>query len=224
MFLNSGTIGEMSPAAAATPTGASANTSQAASDRQQINENLNRFLTLLITQLKHQDPLQPMDATQFTTQLVQFASVEQQICLNNHLEKLLAGQDAQTAASLVDYIGKMVELSGNSLSLANGEALSRYKLPEAAAETKVSIKDACGRSVIELTGETAAGSHLFRWNGRDAGGNLLPDGDYTAQISAKRRDGTVMDVATTALSRVSGVTATSDGTALIIGQQTVPVR
>ena len=64
--------------------------SQAAVAQKKLDEDLNRFLTLLITQLENQDPLDPMDASEFTSQLVQFASVEQQISQNSNLEKLLA--------------------------------------------------------------------------------------------------------------------------------------
>ena len=99
--------------------------SRAAADSSKLNDNLNRFLTLLITQLQHQDPLQPMDANEFTQQLVQFASVEQQIYQNANLEKMLALQKGTQASNLVNYIGAAVETEGTELRL-DGRGVSGH--------------------------------------------------------------------------------------------------
>src|SRR3989338_691013 len=99
-----------SSTASATTTGT---TSQAAQSDAKLKDDLNKFLNLLVTQLKHQDPLDPMDATEFTSQLVQFASVEQQIHQNANLEKLIALQQGSQISSLVNYIGMNVEATGH---------------------------------------------------------------------------------------------------------------
>src|SRR5512144_145538 len=112
--------------ASASASASTATTGQAAADKSKLDGDLNRFLTLLVTQLQHQDPLQPLDANQFTSQLVQFASVEQKIYQNANLEKLLAAQQSAGLASTVGYLGKRVEASGNTLPLQGGEALASY--------------------------------------------------------------------------------------------------
>ncbi|HZZ11369.1 MAG TPA: flagellar hook capping FlgD N-terminal domain-containing protein, partial [Paraburkholderia sp.] len=75
---------------------------------QQLAGNFDTFLTLLTTQLQNQDPLSPMDSTQFTQQLVAFSGVEQQINTNNNLQSLIALNQSQQAASAVSYIGHSV--------------------------------------------------------------------------------------------------------------------
>ena len=90
--------------------------------------DLDSFLLLLTTQLQNQDPLSPLEPTEFTGQLVQFASVEQQIATNSTMEDLLAVQNASLAASVVGFIGTTVEATGSTLPLQEGEANFSYTL------------------------------------------------------------------------------------------------
>lgn len=207
-------------AASAPTTGASG---QAASDRGQLDANMNRFLTLLITQLQHQDPLQPMDANEFTQQLVQFASVEQQIHQNANLEKMLAMQKATQASSLVGYIGNTVEVDGGALSLEGGAAAARYALAGEAAATRLTITDAAGRVVATLPGETAPGVHTLAWDGTDDLGQPLPDGAYTLSVAAAGRDGTAIDVATRVMATVTGVANDGAEPELMLGDRRIPL-
>lgn len=206
--------------ATTTATGSTA-TTQSATDSAKLNENLNQFLTLLITQLQHQDPLQPMDANEFTQQLVQFASVEQQIYQNANLEKMLALQTASQASNLVNYIGSAVETEGNALVLDGHGASGHYTLPEEAVGTRIVVRDAKGNAVYATAGETAAGSHAFTWNGLDADGESLPDGTYTLSVTAVGKDGSALDVGTSVFAAVTGVA--NDGTEpeLILGNRRV---
>lgn len=201
----------------------SASAGQAASDRKQLDENMNRFLSLLITQLQHQDPLQPMDANEFTQQLVQFASVEQQIHQNASLEKMLALQEATRASSLVGYIGNRVEVDGGALSLQDGVAAARYALAEQAASTRLTIADAGGRVVATLPGETAAGGHTLTWDGTSDSGEPLPDGTYTLNVVAARADGTAITTATRVLGTVTGVANDGAEPELLVGERRIPV-
>lgn len=190
---------------------------QAARDGQKLDEDLNKFLTLLVTQLQHQDPLDPLDAHEFTAQLVQFASVEQQIYQNNHLEDLLnAYQSAQSAAT-VAYIGTTVEADSDRLALQDGLARASYSLPEAAAGTTLVVKDDKGRVVHQSPGETAAGRHAFAWDGRDAAGNRLPDGSYSFAAIAKDRDGAPIKTTSTAIGRIEAASFADGKVALFMG-------
>jgi flagellar basal-body rod modification protein FlgD len=202
--------------------GATANpASQAGRDRQQLNEDLNKFLTLLITQLRNQDPLEPLKPQEFTQQLVQFASVEQQIYQNNHLEQLLGAYANTQSAASVSYLGTTVEAASDKLPLQQGNAVATYTLPEASQETMLVIKDGRGTPVFTAAGETRAGRHLFEWDGRDGRGNPLPDGAYTFEVAARRRDDQAIAVTRTVLGRVDAASFDQGNTALHLGDVVV---
>lgn len=194
---------------------------RAAGDAKSLGDDLNRFLTLLVTQLQNQDPLDPLDANEFTAQLVQFASVEQQIKQNSNLEALIGvGKNAEVA-SMVNFIGKSVEALGATLPLQDGAARGSYVLSEPAAVTTLTIRDADDRVVLVKSGETAAGRHDFGWDGRDEAGQQLPDGGYSIEVAAVRDDGSAIEVNTAISGRVSGASAGDGEATLFIGS--VPV-
>lgn len=188
-----------------------------------LNDDLNKFLNLLVTQLKHQDPLDPMDATEFTSQLVQFASVEQQIYGNAHLEDLIALQQTTQVASMVDYLGTTVEAKGNTLNLEDSQAKFSYALGQNAKTTTITIKDDTGKIVATLTGKTESGYHVHDWDGKDESGNPLPDGVYTATVSAVDNTGKTLDVSQTVYGRVSGAGAEGGEVVLYMGDVAVPM-
>ncbi len=201
------------------PTAASS--SAAAVDRKQLAGDLNRFLTLLVTQLQNQDPLDPMDTNAFTQQLVQFASVEQQIQQNTNLEKLIAAQQASQVGAMTNYIGRSVETAGPLLPLQEGRASGTYTLADVAAEATLRISDAKGKIVHEAAVDPAAGRHTFAWNGQDQNGARLPDGPYAVEVVAKRRDGAVVESKTTVIARVTSASLAGGETTLLLGD--VPV-
>src|SRR5215470_4071131 len=108
------------PSPAGTPSTTAASASAATLGN--IAGNFNAFLTLLTTQLQHQDPLSPLDTNQFTSQLVQFASVEQQINMNTSLSTLISLQQTAQATAALGFIGTTVVVGGNTAQLANGQA------------------------------------------------------------------------------------------------------
>ncbi len=111
------TAGISSLTSLSNPTGA-----KASSDASTIAGNFNQFLTLLTTQLQNQNPLDPLDTNQFTQQLVQFASVEQQLKTNDQLGSLITASKASAAATASGLIGKTVTADGATSSLADGSA------------------------------------------------------------------------------------------------------
>ena len=169
-----------------TPSSTSSNTtgSNSASSLAQLSSNLNNFLTLLTTQLQYQDPLSPMDSTQFTNQLVQFASVEQQIQANKNLESLISLQQTNNMVGAVSYIGKQVEVTGQTSTLKDGKATFSYTLPTKASAAVVGIYDSNGKPVSVAQGELTAGRHDYVWDGKDSQGNAIPPGQYTIQVTA----------------------------------------
>jgi flagellar basal-body rod modification protein FlgD len=177
----------------------------------------NQFLKLLTTQLQNQDPLNPMDNAQVTSQLAQISTVEGVQQLNTTLQTMLGNtQDAQTmqAASLV---GHSVLVPGSALGLANGAGYAGFDLASAADKVKVTIKDSNGIVVRTLNLDSAdAGSNVFKWDGKTDNGSTAADGDYKFTVSAVQGG---KDVTATALSvgTVSSVVKTSKGFTLDVG-------
>lgn len=181
--------------------------SQSGQSKAKLEEDLNRFLTLLVTQLKNQDPLDPMDSTEFTSQLVQFASVEQQIFQNSKLESLVALQQAGQTSTMVDYIGMTVEVEGKKLPLENGGAEFTYTMPSGAKSAKITITNEDGVTVLKRDAEIAPGKHKFEWDGTGDTGATLSDGTYNVLVSGLDHNGEILQISHTVFGRVTGASA-----------------
>lgn len=169
-----------------------------------LDEDLNRFLTLLVTQLQNQDPLDPLDANEFTSQLVQFASVEQQIFANANLEKLVALQETNQISSLVDFIGTTVEAEGRKMPLENSLAEFTYTIPVSAKKATITITNEAGLTVFQGDADTVAGKHAFKWDGQNQFGVLQPDGAYNVLVSGLDLGGNLLEVTQTIFGRITG--------------------
>lgn len=163
---------------------AAAGGAQSAQSQAKLEDDLNKFLKLLVTQLKNQDPLEPMDASEFTSQLVQFASVEQQIYQNSNLEKLLETAHVSQVSNLANFLGKTVEAQTDDFNLADGSATIKYKLLERSDSTKITISDSSGKAVYKTNGNKDTVLTPFVWSGVDDFGNQLPDGQYSFIVEA----------------------------------------
>ncbi len=181
--------------------------SQSKSDvaRQTLTGNFQDFLTLFVTQLKHQDPLEPMETSEFTNSLANLSSVEQAVNMNSNMEKLLEKFSASQVSDSASYIDKMVEFSSSSFSLEGGKAEFTYDLESNSNATPIAIMDSKGNLVMQLSGSTSAGKHSVQWDGKDADGNQLPDGIYSLTVGAEAKNGEITSVPTTGTSRVTGV-------------------
>lgn len=199
----------------------SATKSGQASDK--LNEDLNQFLNLLVTQLKNQDPLDPMDANEFTSQLVQFASVEQQISTNDHMEKLVKLQNASLAASIIGFVGTDVEAEVNQVPVQNGEGKFTYTLSGNAKNVVMSITDDKGNIMLTKAGERTAGDHEFVWDGKDVNGQQVPDGGYSVSVTPIGFEGAPVTAKVKVRGHVSGVTMDSGNATLDVGGVTIPL-
>jgi flagellar basal-body rod modification protein FlgD len=209
-----------------TPTTTSGSTATAVTNASGVSDiagNFNEFLTLLTTQLQHQDPLSPLDTNQFTQQLVQFASVEQQINMNTSLSTLISLQQTAQATSALNFIGATVVVSGNSAQLANGQATWNYAVASPATAT-INISNASGQLVYSTSQTVQPGTQTFTWNGRDSLGNVLPAGTYTMAVSATGASGQTVPVATQVQGVVSGVNVSTNPPTLTIGGQAYPLN
>lgn len=194
--------------------GGAATSSDPATATAQNSANFDSFLKLLTTQLGNQDPLNPIDATQFTSQLAQFSQVEQQIQTNSNLQNLVAAQNANQSMSSVSLLGKMVEVQGKTATLQNGSAEWDYNLSSAAAASAINIVNSQGQVVRTMVGQTAAGAHQLVWDGTANDGSQLPDGPYTIQVMAIDSNNSAVPVTVDSVGLVTGVSFSS-GTAQI---------
>jgi flagellar basal-body rod modification protein FlgD len=198
--------------------------SKAAQAQDKLEENLNQFLTLLTTQLKNQDPLNPMDSTEFTSQLVQFASVEQQIYTNANMEKLLNLEETSQISTMVNFIGNRIEAKTNKAALQDGRMDFTYTLPQNAKDVSITIQNAKGLTVFFAEGDKNTGLHAFSWDGKGANGLQYPDGGYSVTVSAKdASDNLMTNVVQTSFGRATGA-GVEDGIAhLFMGDVVVPL-
>lgn len=146
--------------------------------------NFDTFLTLLTTQLRNQDPLEPLKSQEFTNQLVQFSSVEQNIATNRNLEQLNNLTFANFATDSVSYIGKEVVAESPQAVLTNGNAQWDYELNGPADKVQIFIADSAGRLVNTAEFQNQSGNQTYKWDGKDPNGRQLPDGTYTMRIVA----------------------------------------
>lgn len=202
---------------------ATQNAPNSESSRKTLAGDLTQFLTLLTTQLKYQDPLSPMDSTEFTAQLAQFASVEQGIQTNKNLESLLNLTKATQVSTGVSYIGRTIEADTNVGSLVDGRAEYLYNLPKAAATSVITIRNAKGDVVYTGQAEKSAGSHTFVWDGKDNNGNQMPDGAYVMSVAAADGDKNNISVVTHMLGRVDGVVTADGNINVLVGGVSIPL-
>jgi flagellar basal-body rod modification protein FlgD len=194
-------------------------------DNASIADTFDAFLTLLTTQLKHQDPLAPMDSNQFVQQLVEFSQVEQSIKTNSQLSDLLKTESTSQSLAALNYVGRTVEATGNASPLAaNGKAEYSYTMPAGASDATVGILDSSGRVIYSAPADKTPGKHGFVWDGTDSSGNVVPtDGVYRIGVMARKADGTTLEVPTGVVARVSGITTDPSGYSLMLGPVSVAI-
>lgn len=182
-------------------------TTQTESDvaRETLTGNFQDFLTLFVTQLQHQDPLEPMETSEFTNSLANLSSVEQAVNMNSNMEKLLEMFSTTQVSDSASYIDKMVEFESKQFALQGGQAEFAYILEENSQATPIAVTDSNGRLVFQTVGSTAAGKHALQWDGKDMDGNQLPDGTYTVTVAAEDKAGEIKNVPTTGVAPVTGV-------------------
>lgn len=206
-----------SPVNSATNTALNSTTGATVSgDQQMIAGNFQMFLQLLTTQLKNQDPTSPLDTNQFTQQLVQFASVEQQLKTNSNLDALVALNKSSQATSALSFVGASVVADGASTEYKDGVAVWNVTSPSVAA-ADISVLDSNGNTVWTDKQTLAQGIQSYAWNGRTSTGQLAPEGSYTIQITALDGAGAPVKTSTDFSGTVSGVDLTGDQPLLLVG-------
>jgi flagellar basal-body rod modification protein FlgD len=186
--------------------------------------NFQTFLTLLTTQLQNQNPLDPLDTNQFTQQLVEFASVEQQLKTNDSLSTLVSLQQTAQATQALQFVGKTAVVNGSTAALIDSQATWQLNVPSA-SNVQVSIANSAGQTVFTGTYSVGAGNNQpFVWNGQGSDGTQWPDGQYTLTATATDSSGNSVGITTQLQGTVSSVDLTQSPPLLTINGQTYTVN
>ena len=179
------------------------------------------FLKLLVSQLKNQDPLNPMESTEFTAQLAQFSSLEQLTNMNKNLDYLLLYQTSINNAQAVGFIGKTVKAEGNSITVKDGTSDQvQFDLAGDAAGVNVFIYDASDNLIKTINcGALNDGEQSIEWDGTNDDGETVSDGTYTFEVSARDGSGDTIKASTYMTVKVTGVTF-KDGNAYLLAGDT----
>ena len=197
--------------------GVSSNPNSALSGtRQTIAQNFDTFLQLLTTQLKNQNPLDPLDTNQFTQQLVQFTGVEQQLKTNEFLEAMMTSTQTANNSQAVSYVGKIVTAAGTKAEMVDS-AVSWHFAVKSKADIIATVRDAKGNVVYTKAGTVNQGESVFSWDGIGNDGKQREDGSYTVTIEARDSNGKLVDVATDMTGEVTGIDFSGSEPVLIVG-------
>jgi flagellar basal-body rod modification protein FlgD len=171
----------------------------------QTNKNVmgkDDFLKMLIAQLKNQDPLNPLDGTNFAAQLAQFSSLEQLQNMNTHLTALTSSLSSTNNSQMVGLIGNAVVANGNSVTVSGATTKLAYNLSKSASQGTIRINDSQGNLVQTLSfGSQQAGSNTMNWNTTS-----VQPGTYTFTVSAVDSKGNPVAASTMTTGLVTGVT------------------
>lgn len=180
-----------------------------------LNADYQMFLKLLTTQMQNQDPLDPMDSSEYTQQLVQFSAVEQSIEQTTALKAILARLGTGDVASASALIGKDVQFASATSGLA-GENPARWawSLDGRAESVVAEIRNSLGRKVATVGLDPADTSGTLGWTGELPGGGQAPDGAYTLSIVATAADGSALQSKVGSMGRVQDVVV-ENGTTLL---------
>tara|TARA_R110002073_G_scaffold56029_5_gene143052 strand:- start:3618 stop:4289 length:672 start_codon:yes stop_codon:yes gene_type:complete len=196
-----------------------ASTNTAATSAKDSTENpQDRFLKLLVTQMKNQDPLNPLDNAEVTSQLAQISTVTGIDKLNATLQLLVSGAEKNHSLEAAAMIGRSVLVPGASMELNDNTAIAGIELPQAVDQLTVTIMDSAGIAIRKMElGPQSAGVSTFGWDGIADSGTAAVNGDYSFSVSAQQGDQDVA-VSTLAFGSVSSVSPGTQGTALDIGK------
>ncbi|MDC8444475.1 MAG: flagellar hook assembly protein FlgD [Nitrosomonas sp.] len=157
--------------------------------KNSVEDPQDRFLKLLVTQMKNQNPLNPLDNAEITSQLAQISTVTGIDKLNKTLEKLLSGAEDSRVVEATKLIGHKALVPGNTMSLENNAALGGFELLQPVDKLSVSILDNSGIAVRTLElGAQSSGINTFIWDGMTNSGTSAVNGNYTFTINAKQGD------------------------------------
>jgi flagellar basal-body rod modification protein FlgD len=186
-----------------------------------LSSNYNDFLTMLTTQLQNQDPTSPMSSSQFTSELVQFSQVEQQISTNQSLTQLLQLTQAGDLTQASAMLGSKVTATSSQLPLQNGTGTLNFTAPTS-GPVAIAVYNSAGQQILDTSMTATAGSNSWTWNGKDASGTTMPDGAYKVAVVEGGANGSTTTLPFTVTGTATGVTSGSNSVSLQMGGVSVP--
>ena len=186
-----------------------ASTQQAASNEVTHKSSMDQdtFMKILIAQLTHQDPMNPMDDKEMTSQLAQFSSLEQLTNINKGIQSLVDANSQKDLYSATNFIGQSIKAKGYTVT-KDGSTISsiNYGMGEAVSNLMVNVYDSEGNIVrSETLGAREAGTYTYTWDGKNSAGTTVPDGKYTVGMIGEDSDGAKVLIQTEVSGVVSGV-------------------
>jgi flagellar basal-body rod modification protein FlgD len=185
------------------------------------------FLKLMLAQMKHQDPGNPMQSHEMASQLAQFTSLEQLNNINATLEGMKNAQTPSVNYQALNFIGKKVAGDSSKLLRVVGDKTHNvsFNIAGDAAEVKVKVRDGEGKVVRTLSAKNLkAGSNSIAWNGLNETGQAAPPGEYRFTIEASSATGGKVFAKTDFDGRITGLNFTPQGPVLMVGNQTVRLQ
>ncbi|MGZ9097038.1 MAG: flagellar hook assembly protein FlgD [Micavibrio sp.] len=187
-----------------------------------LAEDFSQFLTLLTTQLQNQDPLSPMDSTEFTNQLVQFSQVEQSINTNQKLDDLLSLQLGSISSVALGYVGMDISYVSAEMNYNGSKPVDiNYSLTSNATTVKINIYNEQGQVVRTIDAPKTVGAQKITWDGKDNNGNTSPEGTYSVKIDALDKDNAAMKVSSVVSGNVRGIESQNGVVYLLVGERAV---
>jgi len=176
------------------------------------------YLKILVAQLNHQDPNNPMDDKEMTAQLAQFSSLEQLTSINKGIQGLVDAQSTDSIISGVNYLGKSVKSTGYNLTKSNNTISTvYYSLGEAVTNMNVNVYNTDGTLIrTDKLGAKSKGDFTYVWDGKDSNGNAMADGTYGVAIVAEDTAGKPVLVQSKISGTVAGVSTVSGKTVLTL--------
>lgn len=188
-----------------------------------LADDFAQFLTLLTVQLQNQDPLSPMDSTEFTNQLVAFTGVEQQINTNQKLDSMIALNLGSSFSSALNYVGKEANYISSEFYHDGNPSTIKYALNGNAFEAKIRVLDEDGNIIYEQDAEKSTGSHDFVWDGKNKAGVQMEAGTYEIRIDALDIEGEPVTSSTVVSGLISGVETQNGAIFAVVGDRAVSV-
>ena len=186
-----------------------------ASSASSVSADEDKFLKLLVTQMKNQDPLNPLDNAQVTSQLAQLSTVTGVNKLNTTLESLKSSYQSSEALQAASMIGHGVLTAGDTLALKDGNGVLGVDLGSAADSVKITVKNSAGVAVHSIDlGAQPAGTLPLAWDGRDDAGTLLANGNYSYSVVATQGGQALSDATALTLGTVSSISTNAQGVKL----------
>ncbi len=193
----------------------------------QISRDMGKetFLKLLVTQLEHQDPLSPMDNTQFLSQLAQFSTLEGINNLGAEFRAVSSGISSLKNYTASSLVGRLVKVEGGGFEFAGSPVRLAYSLDDDAATVRVTIRDSLGRAVRTMNPQsTGRGEYEVLWDGKDQFGKTVAPGFYQIDVTATDKTGNTIQATTYMMEQIRGVKLDGDKVSVSVGGMTLPLN